>query len=93
MLQVISWHLLGSGGTLLKVDGTPGPRRLSVYHLRQDARGCHHLWAAGGRSVLTTALGPASLSRSDIPRSRIREEPRVPRLGTPQDPETLRLLG
>jgi hypothetical protein len=47
MLQLIAWRLLGRSGAMLKVDGTPGPRRLSVYHLRQDARGCHHLRAAG----------------------------------------------
>ena len=69
MLQLIAWRLLGTGGAMLKVDGTPGPRRLSVDHLREDARGCHHLWAAGGRPVLPTALGPAPLCRGDIPSS------------------------
>lgn len=68
MLQLIALRLLGSVGAIIKVDGASSPSRLSEDHLRQDVRGGHHLRAACGRPVLTTALRSASLSRSDIGR-------------------------
>lgn len=77
---------------MLKVDGASGPRRLSVDHLRQDVRRADHLRAASGRPVVPTALRSASLCRSDICRSCNREEPRVPRLGSPQEDSEILLL-
>jgi hypothetical protein len=92
VLQLIAWCLLGSGGAMQKVDGASGPRRLSEDHLRQDVRRGDHLRAACGRPVVPTALRSASLSRSDIGRSCNREEPRVPRLGSPQEDSEILLL-
>lgn len=68
MLQLIGRRLLGSSGAMLKVDGASSPRRLCEDHLRQDVRRGHHLRAACGRPVLTTALRSASLCWSDIAR-------------------------